>query len=296
MHLAITWDDAKANLWRSSAAAPNEYWSAAHKPLATALALAHQGVELLLKANICAVSPFLLIAGDPRAWPQGAHIRDTPFSDFRTIDSQDLVRAHDSVRTPRLTDQFKTCFDQIRQDRNRILHSVDPRLSIQVGEIVSFILEAHHTLVGERRWVSQRRRYLSATPESISFAESSHGEDNLVREMMLLLELLDSRQVTKYFGFNKKQRRYICPNCKDIYPYGKTPFLAILEPNMPNATSVHCVACDNRFTIQRKPCKTQDCKGNVILLEDCETFVYEACLTCGTCQNQTRQRGQDPII
>jgi hypothetical protein len=67
--IAITWGDAEAQLWKTSANDPNTYWMSAQKPLATALVLACQGVEMLLKSKICEVSPFLLIAGDPRGWP-----------------------------------------------------------------------------------------------------------------------------------------------------------------------------------------------------------------------------------
>ena len=39
-----------------------EYWSAAERELANAMAIAHQGVEFLLKGRIALVSPYLLIA------------------------------------------------------------------------------------------------------------------------------------------------------------------------------------------------------------------------------------------
>ena len=46
--------------------AVEDYWKATQQELATAVALAQQGTEFLLKGKIAHVSPFLLITGDPR--------------------------------------------------------------------------------------------------------------------------------------------------------------------------------------------------------------------------------------
>lgn len=91
-----------------------EYWESAQQPLATALTLVQQGAEFLLKAKIADVSPFLLIDGSPSSWPRGSDQQDTPFSDFRTIDAHDLPKAHDSVASVRLSEEFKTQFEQLR--------------------------------------------------------------------------------------------------------------------------------------------------------------------------------------
>src|SRR4051812_18248918 len=52
------------------------YWQAAQQELATAVALAQQGTEFLLKGKIAAVSPFLLVSGDPGEWPRGCDRND----------------------------------------------------------------------------------------------------------------------------------------------------------------------------------------------------------------------------
>jgi len=44
------------------------YWAAAERELANAIAIAHQGVEFLLKGRIALVSPYLLIVQDPKHW------------------------------------------------------------------------------------------------------------------------------------------------------------------------------------------------------------------------------------
>jgi hypothetical protein len=74
---------------RRWAEAVESYWQASQQELATAVALAQQGTEFLLKGKIAAVSPLLLISGDPKDWPGGCDKNDIPFADFKTIDAQD---------------------------------------------------------------------------------------------------------------------------------------------------------------------------------------------------------------
>ncbi len=78
----------------------DKYWEAAWHSLATAVVLAQQGTEFLLKARIAAISSFLLISRNPSDWPKGCDKRDASFADFRTIDAQDLIRAHDTTAYP----------------------------------------------------------------------------------------------------------------------------------------------------------------------------------------------------
>jgi hypothetical protein len=47
-----------------------QYWKAADRQVSNAIVLVQQAIEFLLKAKIAAVSPYLLIAGDPREWPK----------------------------------------------------------------------------------------------------------------------------------------------------------------------------------------------------------------------------------
>src|SRR5690606_1801391 len=82
-----------------------EYWKSAQTQLSTALTLAQQGTDFLLKSKIAEVSPFLLIAEGPDKWPRGCHRQDIPFSEFRTVDSQDLVKVHDVVAPKRLEEE-----------------------------------------------------------------------------------------------------------------------------------------------------------------------------------------------
>ena len=83
-----------------------DYWSAAQKHLSIAHALSQQGAELMLKAKITEVSPYLIIASSPREWPGKCSQKDVEFADFRTIDSQDLTKVHNSKLSHFLSDIF----------------------------------------------------------------------------------------------------------------------------------------------------------------------------------------------
>ena len=77
-------------------------------------------MESALKGSIAAVTPYLLI-GDPKDWPNSAANDCVSFGDFRTLDPSDLVKVPNSVIAPRLDYEFKTFWDQVRLDRNRII-------------------------------------------------------------------------------------------------------------------------------------------------------------------------------
>src|SRR5262249_17833822 len=116
------------------------YSRASQKPLAIATALLQQGSEFLVKAAIAEVSPYLLIAGSAQNWPKKCDIGDTPFSAFRTPDSEDLIRVHNTVASSRFSELFMQQFAEMRKVRNTVFHSVDRSLRFTEKDILSSIL------------------------------------------------------------------------------------------------------------------------------------------------------------
>ena len=250
------------------------YWEAAQKPLANALFLVQQGIEFLLKAKIVCVSPFLLLYGSHRDWPAKCQSNDTQFADFKTIDSQDLIRVHDTVSSPRLDESFKSLIEHLRRTRNSIMHTVDAALRISSKDIFIAILEVSHHLSAPYKWVYYRRLYLEETHTSVAYSPD-HVESQVIREFTTVLDLIQPADSIKYFNFNKKQRQYICSKCaynsrdEDLLP--KT---ALLQPNSPSSTKVYCFICENEYSVKRENCNQKECKGNVIEAEG------GVCLTC----------------
>lgn len=277
--LAFHFEDAKEAFWDEAddidvTEVSNEYWSAAQRPIATAVSLAHQGGEFLLKSIISRTSPFLLISGSPSSWPADVTLNDTPFAAFRTIDAQDLVRVHDSVSASQLSSDFVERFDQLRQKRNSIMHTVDRRLRITVLDVFRDILEISHHLICANTWCARRRSYLDSCALSVAYS-TEHVEVRMARDFLRLANALTPSEVRKYFDFDKKQRRYFCWDCQlecqDHYFDAKS---AVFRPNTPESTEVHCFICGNSRTVNRKDCPQAACKGNVIEPEE------GTCLTC----------------
>lgn len=257
-----------------------DYWAAAQRLLATALALTQQGIEMLLKARVANASVFLLISGDPRDWPRGCNQEDVPFADFRTIDAQDLIRAHDTVCTTRLSDEFKDKFEKMRRLRNSIFHTVDQRVKVQVDDILRSILFASETLIGPLEWVALRRAFISASPISVP-----NGGDFvnaiLIRELHQATQGLTNAETERFIGLKQKQRRYLCclceRNCGEIGLERIAKF-AQLVPNAPSSTVLHCYACGLDTHVVRMQCMHDGCKSNVLESEEgrcCVCFKHQ---------------------
>lgn len=260
------------------------YSRASQKALAIATALLQQGSEFLVKAAIADVSPYLLVAGSAQSWPRRCDTEDTPFSAFRTPDSEDLIRIHNTVATSRFSESFVQQFTQMRKVRNTVFHSVDRNLRFTEKDILSSILTVTTELQGPCTWMESRDKYLESTP-SAAFATEGHGFV-LVREFSLLIELLGHSDLIRHFGFNKKQRRYLCPTCKmecrEAFP-DLEPRTALLKPNTPSSTSIYCVVCRTTTPVSRDNCPNSECIGNVINQSE---YSDQECLTCGDCPDE----------
>jgi hypothetical protein len=249
------------------------FWQAAQRPLASALALVEQGTEFLLQAAIARVSPFLLLNGGPRDWPKQSDRRDVSFAAFRTIDAQDLVRAYNTVCEHRLEERFAQQFEQLRQRRNTVMHTVDRTLEVTPTEVLLFALEATHELSTPRSWMGTRRRYLDRSP----FAAA--GGADLVHTLVLreagqLISVLTRAELRKYLGFINNQRCYVCPVCRELDEADTELSTAQLRPNTAASDTLFCFVCDQETEVERRPCIATGCRGNVIRRHPAE------CLTC----------------
>lgn len=266
----------------------DDFWNASKQRLATALAIAQQGVEFILKGRIAEVSPFLLITGTPNDWPRGCNKNDTSFAEFKTIDAQDLVRAHDTVSVSRQTDDFVRKFDDLRVKRNAIMHTVDRRINLHVGEVIADILAVYKHLFPGGDWVKIRREFLEKSPlaelHSTDFVESQ-----VIKEFSLVTELLQPSQMKEFFDFNKRQRRYICPGCYDASENSQIQSrTAVLKPNTPSSATLYCFVCDENVAIEREDCPYEGCRENVL------SHQYGICATCGGRNRLTKQSRGHP--
>lgn len=252
----------------------DSYWAAAKRKLTTALSITQQGVEFVLKGQITEISPYLLIVDPPSKWPSPYDGNTVNFSDFRTIDAQDLIRVIDTFSADSMPPEFVDQFHQLREKRNRIMHSVDKQLAVNVTEVVESLLFMHKALFPNENWASVRLRFLDEAPES-ELGANEYSTNRVCREISLVIELLKPSKVKAFFAIDKRQRRYICPACiaqanTDVEFEYK---LAVLKPKGPTSNKLYCLVCNVTHTVLRTDCEEEGCPGNV-MSENGE------CLTC----------------
>ena len=250
------------------------YWLSARRRLTTALSITQQGVEFVLKGRITQISPYLLLADPPTKWPSPNEVTTVDFSSFRTIDAQDLVRVHDTFAAQRLNAAFVVKFHELREKRNRIMHSVDKKLTVHVKEVIDSLLFMHKALFPKEGWGAVRLSFLETAPES-ELGAIDLAVNTTAWELDLVLGLLSPAQVKAYFDIDKKQRRYTCPACysKANTDNGFEHKLALLQPNSATSTTLYCLICNATYPVDRDGCTEAKCKGNVISEDG-------MCLTC----------------
>lgn len=249
-----------------------DYWTRSQPALANAYSLIQQAMELALKGRIATVSPLLLI-GDPGDWPGRAATEDVSFGEFRTLDAADLVKVHNSIAAPRLDDRFKGFWEEVRRERNKIMHSASPK-AFDPADVVRAILRAAQTLFADMRW-PPRLLAMEEDGRLAALGFNDNVQNDVMRQIEAALSHLTPAEAKRFLGFDKDQRAYICPHCyfaankdwQDVWPQ-----LAQFTTKTPGATDLACVVCETVSSVERVPCQSPDCEGDVI--------AEDICLTC----------------
>ncbi len=255
-----------------------EYWRRSQPALANAYSLIQQGMELALKGRIASVSPYLLI-GNPSDWTGRAADGDVSFGEFRTLDAADLFKVHNSLVTPKLDDAFKSFWDQVRRDRNRIMHSAAPR-AFDPALVVRTLLTAVEALFGDVPWP---RRLVDMEHEGkfAAFGFNDDVQNHVMSQVDDAIRHLQPSEARRFFGFDDDRRAYVCPHCyfqanRDWQ--NDWPHLAQLTTKQPSATSLRCVLCETVTEVERTRCESAACRGDVI--------AEGICLTCTSRQDE----------
>lgn len=255
--------------------APAEYWQRVQPALANAYALIQQGMELALKGRIAAVSPYLLL-GDPGDWPKKAATEHVSFGEFKTIDAAELLKVHNSLVTAALDDNFKGFWEQVRRDRNRIMHSTS-RPVFDAAAVIRTILAAAQVLYADMTW-PQRLLDMEADGKFTVFGFVDDVQNNVMREIDDARTLLDPAEIKRFLGLDTRQRSYVCPVCyhranrdwQDEWPQ-----LAQLATKTAGETKLHCIVCDATTEVDRHDCAYARCPGNVLAEDLCLTCVRD---------------------
>jgi hypothetical protein len=195
-----------------------KHWNAKRLLLNNAVSLLQQSLEIALKAKIAEVSPFLLIAGDPRTWPKAKDASNTiDFSNFRTIDAVQLCSAVNTVSARPLSTEFVEFYDRLRQSRNKIAHLNTSAISIEVKALMVDILTAQKHLFPDVRWTTFRYDYLRSTEQfddkDSLFTGDDYTPDVMIGEVNTALQALDPDLLEEFFGFDESKPAHRCPHC-----------------------------------------------------------------------------------
>lgn len=199
----------------------DQYWKAAKQTMLITLTLTQQAVEFFIKGRIVSVSSHLLLDGSISSWPRRCDQEDILFSDFKTIDAQELIKAHDTVcvSSERFDDKFKQWYNHMRSARNKVMHSLANDITVTPEELLENILYAHKYFLPSNSWVKDRKKFLKNTPvNSIEYLKHQKETpayilDQIYNELTVVVKKLKPAIVTQYFNFDKKRWALICPDC-----------------------------------------------------------------------------------
>lgn len=257
-------------------AAAAVYWFKAQPALANAFGLVQQAMEMALKGRIAAISPYLLIARDPKDWPGGVETRPIPFSDFRTLDAADLVKVHNTFADTPLNNMFRAFWDEVRRDRNKLMHSVRAK-TFEPTVLIRSILTAAETLYSETRWPQQLFN-MEAEGAYAAYGYPPEGNHNIVMSQIeRAVRNLARADNKRFFGFDPKKRAYVCPLCwsrADRDWQEDWPALAQLSSKLRGEAYLRCVVCDETTGVERLDCINPNCKGTVIHEGTCLTCLW----------------------
>ena len=257
----------------------SEYWLLADRKVKTALAIMQQGIEFILKGRICEVSPYLLIFDAPSKCKVSNAGENIDFSEFRTIDAQDLIKVCNTFSNEELDSAFITKFDELRLKRNQIMHSIGSNLRIDFIEVIKSLLYMHKVLFPDECWAVIRKESLLVSPD-IELGSADYITNEVCREFSVIIDLLSPSEVKSYFKIDKGRRAYYCPDCYNEADHDVdfTYKLARLISRDMGCKILYCPICDQEFEVLREPCpnsKSNDCLGNVLCNDE------SICLTCG---------------
>lgn len=260
--------------WDDDGSVREDYHAARQPALRHALVMVHQAQELGLKARIAAVSPYLLLGGEPRLWPARPDRQPTSFEEFRTIDASDLVRVHNTVCATPLDANFMRMFEEGRRARNKIVHLGGHRIVSDARDILILILETHAALYPDIRWAAARMDH--ELNDGYSIAGGTGVETSLLNDFALLQQVVAPRYIRQHFGFDKRRRSFMCLGCSSdqLDWEDGSRFAQLVEGSEDQMT---CAVCTRTAMVRRETCGVDGCRCDALSTYD---YKWGTCLHC----------------
>lgn len=242
----------------------NAFWKNARREFLTAHTLVVQGIELIIKSKIAAVSPFLLLENISRTED------NEPFSKCKTIQESSLITYFNKISDKPISSTFSKRFSKMLDLRNEIIHLETAEYKNVAGikelaaKILVDVMDTSRILLGER-WLDVREKYLE-TSVSIFGDDGLNVRGLLCNEYKAAYEALSKKQVGSCFHHNKTAKKYYCVNCfvasgaKQAWEFEEFKF-AVIDPK--DNSKVYCPVCDSHYDFSKYKCVTNYCRGAI---------------------------------
>ncbi|MGO4173564.1 hypothetical protein [Bosea sp. TAF32] len=256
------------------------YRHQSQQDLQTIATLFQQANEIALKAEICKVSPYLLLVNSEMKFKSSQ--TDVEFSDLRTLDAVDLPLAVATFADKKLSDQFMTQYNQLRSLRNGLIHLGRAKEPLDPAALIDLALFQYAELWPDRNWLTDRLATLESSRSQFFSDYKYHSPHMLAMDEWVYMRTLIKRaHYKRLFRVEKGKRRYLCMHCVDSAAMRYAGFedhqagTAYLDPLVP---TISCLMCSQTYPIRREDCPEDGCKGNV--LSDDPDY-RDNCHTCG---------------
>lgn len=266
-----------------------DIWKYNQIVLRTAIVLIHQGIEGLMKSDICCESSLLLIDKKKAEWKTLPGGPDESFSEMLTIGGDDLLKMYYACTPPSEVHQnFLLHFNEVRIKRNKIVHGLGAE-ELTPEYVLKLILNSFTYLLGKDEfWDAVLNKFYQHPGFEYDDQDIEWEENNIYNRMEHLNMFLGIGELKRHFTIDITARSYFCPNCIQMAEISTSEGIirptskwAFLNPNEPIGTNISCIVCQDEFEVLREDCKKEGCKGNVIYLEDKEEDSHtRICLTC----------------
>lgn len=201
----------------------DDYWSFARPKLISALTLILQSVEFRLKGLIAEISPYLLLSSSSRNIPKADSKGVISFSQFHSVDAQDLIKVYETFAGEKLDSKFRNWYDDIRILRNRFMHTVDKSSDITPELIFKSIVYAHNELNQDgSHWIWHRYKYkakYSGGGVKINNVEESGEIFEILQvhyELTGAIHVCSRSIANEIFKFDKGIDGHYCKSCISI--------------------------------------------------------------------------------
>ncbi|MCA6437534.1 MAG: hypothetical protein IM600_18340 [Bacteroidetes bacterium] len=267
----------------------DDIWKYNQIVLRTAIVLIHQGLEGLMKSEICYESTLLLIDKKKADWKTLPDSANESFSEMFTIGGDDLLRTYYAcVSSEDLHPNFLLLFNEIRSKRNKIVHGLGEE-DLTPEYVLKLVLNSFTYLLGKDAfWDAVLDKFYRHPGFNYNDSDVEWVENNQYNRMEYMNMFLGIGELKNHFKIDITARPYFCPACIQMAEVSTDEGLkrpeskwAFLNPNEPTGNKISCIVCQEDFEVLREDCKKDGCKGNVIYKEDeDEESHVRICLTC----------------